>query len=72
MPFNLATAPGTLMRLMTIVFSGILNNNCLAYLYDIIINRTDICGASRKLDRAHTRVQSPNLKLKPSKCPLGQ
>ena len=37
MPFGLATAPATFMRLMTIVFSGMLYNTCLAYLDDIII-----------------------------------
>ena len=37
MPFGLATAPATFMRLMTIVFSGMLYSTCLAYLDDIII-----------------------------------
>ena len=37
MPFGLATAPATFMRLMTMVFSGMLYSACLAYLDDIII-----------------------------------
>ena len=37
MPFGLATAPATFMRLMTLVFSGMLYSTCLAYLDDIII-----------------------------------
>ena len=37
MPFGLATAPAIFMRLMTIVFSGMLYSTCLAYLDDIII-----------------------------------
>ena len=37
MPFELATAPATFMRLITIVFSGMLYSTCLAYLDDIII-----------------------------------
>ena len=37
MPFWLATAQATFMRLMSIVFSGMLYNTCLAYLDDIII-----------------------------------
>ena len=37
MRFGLATAPATFMRLMTIVFSGMLYSTCLAYLDDIII-----------------------------------
>ena len=37
MPFGLATAPATFMRLMSIVFSGMLYNSCLVYLDNIII-----------------------------------
>ena len=37
MPFGLATAPATFMRLMSIVFSGMLYNSCLVYFNDIII-----------------------------------
>ena len=37
MPFGLATAPATFMRLMTMVFRGMLYSTCLAYLDDIII-----------------------------------
>ena len=37
MPFGLATSPATFMRLMTMVFSGMLYSTCLAYLDDIII-----------------------------------
>ena len=37
MPFGLATAPATFMRLMSVVFSGMLYNTCIAYLDDIII-----------------------------------
>ena len=40
MPFGLATAPATFMRLMTIVFSGMLYSTCLAYLDDIIFGAT--------------------------------
>ena len=37
MPFGIATAPATFMRLMTIVFWGMLYSTCLAYLDDIIV-----------------------------------
>ena len=37
MPFGLATAPATFMRLMTIVFLGMLYTTCLANLDDIIV-----------------------------------
>ena len=37
MPFGLGMAPATFMRLLSVVFSGMLYNTCLAYLDDIII-----------------------------------
>ena len=37
MPFRLATALATVMRLMTIVIRKMLNNTCLAYLDNMII-----------------------------------
>ena len=41
MPFGLATATATFMRLMTLVFSKMLYSTCLAYLdYIIIFGRT--------------------------------
>ena len=72
MPFGLATAPATFMRLMTIVFSGMLYNTCLAYLDDIIIFGRTFEEHLQRLDLALTRVQGANLKLKPSKCRFGQ
>jgi hypothetical protein len=37
MPFGLATAPATFMRLMTRVSSGMLYTTCFAYIDDIIV-----------------------------------
>ena len=72
MPFGFATALTTFIRLMTIVFSGMLYNTCLAYLDDIIIFGKTFEEHLERLDRALTRVQSANLKLKPNKCQFGQ
>ena len=72
MPFGDATDPATFMRLMTIVFSGMLYNTCLAYLDDIVIFGQTFEEHLERLDRALTRVQSANLQLKPSKCRFGQ
>ena len=52
MPFGLATAPATVMRLMTIVFSGILSTTCLAYLDDIIIFGRNVNYMLSRLDTA--------------------
>ena len=72
MPFGLATAPATFMRLMTIVSSGMLYSTCLAYLDDIIIFGRTFDEHLERLDLAIKRLRNANLKLKPSKCSFGQ
>jgi hypothetical protein len=72
MPFGLATAPATFMRLMTIVFSKILYNTCLAYFDDIIIFGKCFKDMLQRLDQALDRLERAILKLKPSKCSFGK
>lgn len=72
MPFGLATAPATFMRLMTIVFRGMLYNTCLAYLDDIIIFGRTFTEHLDRLAAVLKRVESASLKLKPSKCAFGK
>ena len=72
MPFGLATAPATFMRLMTIVFSGMLYTTCLAYLDDIIVFGRNYIEMLGRLDTALERLGHANLKLKPSKCAFGK
>ena len=68
MPFGLATVPETLMRLMTILFSGMLYNSCLVFLGDIIIFGYTFIEHNQRLESVFKRLQNANLKLKPSKC----
>ena len=68
MPFGLATAPATFMRLMTIVFSCMLYTTCLAYLDDIIVFGQNYIEMLGRLDTALKHLGQANLKLKPSKC----
>ena len=72
MPFGLATAPATFMRLMTIVFSGMLYSTCLAYSDDIIIFGRTFNEHLERLELALKRLKNANLKLKPSKCSFGK
>ena len=72
MPFGLATAPATFMRLMTIVFSGMLYTTCLTYLDDIIVFGRNYIEMLGRLDTAIERLGKANLKLKPSKCAFGK
>ena len=68
MPFGLAT----FMRLMTIVFSGMLYNTCLAYFDDIIIFGRTFNEHLERLELALKRLKNANLILKPSKSSFGQ
>ena len=72
MPFGHATAPATFMRLMTIVFSGMLYTTCLAYLDDIIIFGRNFIEMMDRLDTALERLEQANLNLKSSKCAFGK
>ena len=72
MPFGLATAPATFMRLMTVVFSGMLYTTSFAYLDDIIIFCRNYVEMLCRLDTALERLIQANLKLKPSKCAFGK
>ena len=71
MPFGDATAPATVMRLMTIVFSGMIYSTCLAYLEDMIIFGRTFNKHHKRLDLALKRLKNENLKFKPSKCLFG-
>ena len=72
MPLGLATAPATFMRLMTIVFSGMLYTTCLAYLNDIMILGRNLMEMLGRLGTALDRFVQANLKLEPSKCAFGK
>ena len=67
MPFGLATTPATLLRLTTIVFSGMLYSTCLAYLDDIIIFVATFEKHLNKLKETIKSLKTANLKMKPSK-----
>ena len=72
MPFGHATAPATFMRLMTIVFSGMLYTTSFAYLDDIIVFGRNYIEMLGRLDTALERLGQANLKLKPSNCAFGK
>ena len=59
------------MRLMIIVFSGMLYTTSLAYLDDIIVFGRNYIEVLGRLDMALERLKHANLKLKPSKCAFG-
>ena len=72
MPFGIATAPATFMRLMTIVFSGMLFSTCLPYIDDIIVFGRNYVKMLCLSDTALESLEQANLKLKPNKCAFGK
>ena len=63
MPFGLTTSPATFMRLMTIVFSGMLYTKSIAYLDDIIVFGRNYIKMLGRLDTALECLKQANLKL---------
>ena len=72
MTFGLSTALATFMRLMSIVFSGMLYNWCLVYLDDIIIFGQTFIEHNQGLESVLKRLQNANLQLKLTKCHFGK
>ena len=72
MPFGLATAPATFIRLMTLVCSDMLYTTCQAYLDDIIVFGRNYIEMLNRLDTALERLEQANRKLKPTKCAFGK
>ena len=71
MPFGLCNALATFQGLMALVFSGLINIDCLIYLDDnIIFGRTFDVHIIR-LEKVFARLQHENLKIKLSKCKFG-
>lgn len=71
MPFGLANSPSTFERLMEDVFRGLQWSECLIYIDDIIVpGKTE--ETLQRLEHVFERLQTANLKLKPSKCNLFQ
>ena len=72
MPWKIATAPDTFMRLMTIVFSQMLYNTCLADVNNINIFERSFNKHLNCLKAEFIKFISAFLKLKPSKCYFGK
>ena len=72
MPFGFANAPAKFMRLMTLLFSGMLDSTCLAYLHDIIIFGRSFEDHLSRLGNALQRLRSANRNLKQTKCAFGK
>ena len=70
MPFGLCNAPATFQSTMEIVLRGLLGNQCLVYLDDIIIFGSSFHECLKNLEEVLKKLENANLKLKPKKCKL--
>ena len=70
MPFGLCNAPATFERLMEAILRGLLWERCMVYIDDIIVFGRSYDETLANLQTVLERIQSSNLKLKPSKCEL--
>ena len=72
LPFGLSNAPAGFQRLMILVMRGLTWEACLVFFDDIVVMSTTFEQHLERLRAVFGRLQSANLKLKPSKCKLFQ
>lgn len=72
MPFGLCNAPSTFSRLMSIVLEGLIGKTCLVYLDDVVVIGRTFNEHLDNLKKVFEAFRRTNLKLKPSKCYVGQ
>ncbi|GIY01559.1 hypothetical protein CDAR_456991 [Caerostris darwini] len=68
LPFGLKNAGASFQRLMSIVLAGLSDLKIACYIYDIIIASKTFEEHMNRLEIVFKRLQSANLKVKPSKC----
>ena len=68
MPFGLTNAPATFQRLMECVLAGLVGEQCLIYLDDIIVFSSTFKEHLLRLSGVLQALNEAGLQLKPSKC----
>ena len=71
-PMGLSNSPLTFCRLMSLVLQGIMDENLLVYMDDILVVSGTVEDHCTKLKQVFERLQSANLTINPSKCSLFQ
>ena len=72
MPFGLTNGPASFERLMEVVLRGLVWEQCLLYLDDIMVFGKDVDEVLDRLTTVFMRLRQADLKMKPAKCFLFQ
>ena len=70
MGFGLCNAPATFQRIINLVLRGMIWNQVLAYIDDVIVLGKTFTNGLNTLKQVFQRLRNHNLKLKPRKCVL--
>jgi len=68
MPFGLRNAPLSFARLMSLVMSGLVGNDVLIYLDDLLVVSKDVAEHEVKLRKIFSRLSEAGLTINPQKC----
>ena len=68
MPFGLTNAPATFQRLMECILAGLVGEECLIYIDDIVILSRTFLEHLQRLRNVFQRLRDASLKLKTPKC----
>ena len=72
MPFGLTNAPATFQRLMECTLAGLVGDQCLIYLDDVIIFSSSFDEHLKRLASVLDRLRAAGLKLRAKKCHFAQ
>ena len=72
MPFGLTNAPSSFQRLMSCVLAGLMDEQCLIYIDDILVYSANFSEHLVRLRNVLQRIKNVGLRLKVSKCRFAQ
>lgn len=68
LPFGLCNGPAIYQRIMNLILHGLIGEECLVYLDDIIVFSKTFDEHIRHLENMFKRIEESGLKIKASKC----
>ncbi|MEL7520467.1 MAG: reverse transcriptase family protein, partial [Cyanobacteria bacterium J06553_1] len=71
-PMGLKNSPSSFLKLMTVVMQGLLSDDVLVYLDDLLICSENVSQHTKRLKEVFKRLQSAHLTINPTKCKFFQ